>query len=1131
MKRLSSPISSLAARYDAIVIGSGYGGAVAASRLSRMGKKVAVLERGEEIQPGEFPDTPDKALAQSQIQSPLGRVGPRTGLYDLRVNPDINVLVGCGLGGTSLINANVSLRPDPRLFEDPAWPPGLVDGDLEAGFARAETMLKPRPYPGDAGGFPPLNKLAALEKAAAALGTSASRPPLNVSFEQGYNPAGIWQPACNVCGDCCSGCNTGAKSTTAMNYLPDAVAFGAEIYCAIRALWVQPGDGGWAVAFEPQGLGREVFDAAQPMLLAPLVVIAAGTLGSTEILLRSREKGLSLSTRLGSRFTGNGDVLAFSYNDDAPVDGIGLGYRAAGYDWKTDSTRPVGPTISGVIDLRGGRPVEEGMVIEEGAIPGGLAPFLPAMMAACAAKFGADSDRGDRSSEKAREIESLIHGPYRGAVNHTQTFLVMSHDGSDGTLSLEDGRLAVQWPGVGDKPVFATVADRLRTAAGATGGTYVPNPVWTALLDHHLVTVHPLGGCPMAGDSGAGAVDSDCRVFSGQSGTSVHEGLLVCDGAVMPRSLGVNPLLTITAVAERAMIRLAARERLGIDLSPAGPQPRQDDGPRPTGIRFTEKMAGTVAGGGGPEGPASFVVTVIAGDVERFLAEPDHEAELVGTVHVPALSPQPLTVVDGRFNLFTSKLDQVETRQMEYRMPLVAADGRRFHFHGRKLIHDDKGFDLWRDTTSLAAAISEGTDGNGQVLLEGTLTIAPADFIRQLRTMTATDAPDLKTRLGAVMKFGCFFAGELFLAFGGPFARPSLFDPDKPRVRRPLRAGTPEVHYFDSSDGKRLRFSRYRGGHKGPVLLSHGLGVSSLIFAIDTIETNLLEYLYADGYDCWLLDYRASIELEHVRDQFTADMVAERDYPAAVDFVRVATGRPSVQMVAHCYGAMSFAMAMLGGLQGVRSAVISQIAAHADVPFFPQRLLAWLRAPDLMKAMGVELLDARATGQRDRLSKAIDDAIAFAYPFRADNRSRSVTSRRITALYGPLYELGQLNQATLDAMPEMFGKANISAFRHLSRIARAGHVVRPDGSGDYLADSRLRKFAIPTLFVHGALNRTFMPSGTAKTMEALARVNGPGFYERVVIPGSGHLDTIFGKNAASLVYPHIVRHLAATAHS
>jgi cholesterol oxidase len=247
MKRLSKPISKLDVVYDAIVVGSGYGGSAAASRLARMGLRVALLERGEELIPGEYPDTPTEVLLQAQVEGDAGRIGPRTALFDLRVGKDINVLIGCGLGGTSLINANVALEANPRVFDDTVWPAGLRN-HLDEGYERARAMLKPRPYPAGHPDFPLVNKLTAMDAAAEALGARRQLPPISVAFEEGYNPAGVWQPACNLCGDCCSGCNIGAKSTTLMNYLPDAAAFGAEIFCGlrVRSVSAKPG-GGWNV--------------------------------------------------------------------------------------------------------------------------------------------------------------------------------------------------------------------------------------------------------------------------------------------------------------------------------------------------------------------------------------------------------------------------------------------------------------------------------------------------------------------------------------------------------------------------------------------------------------------------------------------------------------------------------------------------------------------------------------------------------------------------------------------------------------------------------------------------------------------------------------------------------------------
>lgn len=124
MSRLAKPVNQIRDRYDVVVVGSGYGASIAASRLARAGQRVCVLERGKEFRPGEYPDTGPEAVSETQVDLPGQHLGSATGLLDFHVNKDLNVLVGCGLGGTSLINANVSLRAEPRVFEDSRSAPG-----------------------------------------------------------------------------------------------------------------------------------------------------------------------------------------------------------------------------------------------------------------------------------------------------------------------------------------------------------------------------------------------------------------------------------------------------------------------------------------------------------------------------------------------------------------------------------------------------------------------------------------------------------------------------------------------------------------------------------------------------------------------------------------------------------------------------------------------------------------------------------------------------------------------------------------------------------------------------------------------------------------------------------------------
>ena len=176
MQRLSSPLEAMLEHYDVVVVGSGYGGGVAASRLARAGRSVCLLERGLSVIPANIL-TRCRTRRRHPDRQPGGHLGSPTAMFDFRVNPDMNVLVGCGLGGTSLINANVSLPPDPRVFDDPCWPAALrADREtlLADGFAHARQMLRPTPYPDD---WRTLNKMKAHEMSAASWGSRSPACP------------------------------------------------------------------------------------------------------------------------------------------------------------------------------------------------------------------------------------------------------------------------------------------------------------------------------------------------------------------------------------------------------------------------------------------------------------------------------------------------------------------------------------------------------------------------------------------------------------------------------------------------------------------------------------------------------------------------------------------------------------------------------------------------------------------------------------------------------------------------------------------------------------------------------------------------------------------------------------------
>ena len=548
MSRLARSLTYLKPHYDVVVVGSGYGGGVAASRLARAGKRVAVLERGREFLTGEFPSRFPELRNEMQVTGRRLRTGSAAGLYDVRLGDDMHVLVGCGVGGGSLINAGVALRPDARVFRDAVWPGQIrQDGLIEEGYARALRWLRPARDP-EASSH---TKFKALQQAGVALGKEPVAAPVVVNFAETVNAAGILQPACTRCGDCCGGCNVGAKNTIALTYLPDAVRHGAEVFThakvrSLAKLGAEPGGGGWRVHLEAQDAERR-----QPALTADMVVLAAGTLGSTEILLRSREQGLSVSDRLGQSFSANGDIIAFGYGAKVPVNAIGVGFpeKVAGLD--------VGACVSGQIEIVDEQDLANSLTIQEGVLPSALAPILPVMFIPNGRLLGA--------------LQSLVAGVYKGPFAGLQTFFAVSHDSASGRLVLEDDRVTVRWPSAKDEPVYRRLDAALEALVGKSGGSYVKNPLAGTVMGQQPATAHPLGGCGMGQARDAGVVDHKCRVFDGRAGagsTDVHDGLYVIDGSVMPRSLGVNPLLTITAIAERAMLHLGRDHGLAFDDAP-----------------------------------------------------------------------------------------------------------------------------------------------------------------------------------------------------------------------------------------------------------------------------------------------------------------------------------------------------------------------------------------------------------------------------------------------------------------------------------------------------------------------------------------------------------------------------------
>jgi cholesterol oxidase len=536
---LSSAANQLRDTYDVVVIGSGYGGAVMAARLAP-GRRLAVLERGKEWMPTDFPANATNLLGEFRKNAtPLG-------LFDYRIGSTLDVLTGNGLGGTSLINANVVIAPDRDIFS--RWPQAIqndyASGAMGTFEARVQQMLAADAVTeSDALRKHWFHHSTTLARSRQGVSVKNTSLPLAVNlrrYQQQTNAQGVWQAPCSQCGDCVTGCRVGAKNTLDVNYLPLARSNGAEIFTRMEVEWVERlSDGRWRVHY----LSRpDAVTTVRGQIIAGSVVLAAGALGSTQILLRSQAQGLALPAALGTRFSGNGDVLGFGYNNAVQTNIMGFGTGTP----PRDAPR-VGPTITNSADYRNNAAVANRYLIEEGAIPSSLLDTLRLglpLVAGTMPEFAA-------TQRIARDVAAR-HSD--GALNHSMLYLGIGHDSASGQVVLDaQGNAKVVWPNLMQEPFIARVRAEMQAHAQSYGGKFVDSPRSSPIFGGAMTTVHPLGGCPMGERADSGVVNADGQVFNPNGGAqALYAGLRVVDGAIAPTSLGVNPLLTIAALAERA---------------------------------------------------------------------------------------------------------------------------------------------------------------------------------------------------------------------------------------------------------------------------------------------------------------------------------------------------------------------------------------------------------------------------------------------------------------------------------------------------------------------------------------------------------------------------------------------------
>ncbi len=502
--------------FDVIVIGSGFGGAITACRLAEGNYKVLILERGRRWNKNNYPRRPGDMWIWNH-EDPV----KHNGWLDLRVWPNMTVACGAAVGGGSLIYANVSTEPPSDTF-DRGWPQEITYRELKPHFDEVARFMNVQEVPDNQW----TERMKIIKESADNTGAGARfrKLPLAVSFDKDWtydqpdpfnhaqskrflNAQGVEQGTCVHLGQCDIGCEVDAKNTLDRNYIPWAERHHAEVREMHLVTNITPLAGGYQVNYDVLHGGGRVPGKAT----ARLVIVAAGSLGSTELLMRAQREFHtlpSLSPMLGRNWSSNGDFLTPALHPRRNV----------------SPTR--GPTIGAAISYLDGSFKGQRFWVQDGGIPDAVSEDFNA-------KFLISS------------IWQFLTGG--DPLKHIMPWFAQGADAANGNFSLKAGfggalKFHLNWDSRESEPVINAIIAKHDELARATQGQVLVPLTWT--LGKDLITPHPLGGCNLGDTWDTGVVDHRGEVFG-------YQNLYVADAAIIPEAVGVNPSRTIGALAER----------------------------------------------------------------------------------------------------------------------------------------------------------------------------------------------------------------------------------------------------------------------------------------------------------------------------------------------------------------------------------------------------------------------------------------------------------------------------------------------------------------------------------------------------------------------------------------------------
>ncbi len=548
--------------FDAIVIGSGFGGSVMTCRLAEKGYRVCLLERGKQYGMNEFPRRIDD-VKNNLFWDPEDKMHGFMEISSYSGSDALSVRAS-GLGGGSLIYANVLLRVPEPFFE--GWPGGISRKELDPYYDRGVEMLEGSPYPLDKDHpfYNDTSKSHKMKEASDKIDDSEDAtkphrfflPDLAIRFKGDFpghqtpNNQGVLQSSCTKCGECDIGCNIHAKNTLDLNYLARAQnakrmgsgSQAAEVRTHAEVIAIEAiEEGGYRVTYRNPINLNEI-----TQITSEKVVVSAGSIGSTALLLKMKKTGQlkNLSDMLGEKWCGNGDLegTALSCDDDIELTNGPVITTAVEYHFK--------PYPDGF---------QHGLLLQDAGLPSFLIWYvvgkLPSpyfFVRVVKMFFGSIMDILKKIANALRlykfrseinlgdDIAGMIDRD--NYVRKTMLLLGMGRDRNDGRIELrDDGKAIIKYNWKNSKLHYDRTRREMKKIAKALGGKFMDNPL--SYL-HKMIAVHPIGGCAMAESAQEGVVDTNGEAFG-------HKGLYVVDASIFPSSVGWNPSLTITAMAER----------------------------------------------------------------------------------------------------------------------------------------------------------------------------------------------------------------------------------------------------------------------------------------------------------------------------------------------------------------------------------------------------------------------------------------------------------------------------------------------------------------------------------------------------------------------------------------------------